>query len=147
VIRITGISSNYTPQIVDAGNIQSIINATRSDNLTNSYTSGGPSVAAISYSVGQLQPSASFILETVWSVSSSSSGLTAQIKSQFKNLIIAIGNEVFYNQYLPDSAILWNAEFNRSNLTLPSTGTSVLIPLKSLSWVPESLSYIWTDIL
>jgi len=137
----TGISSNYTPQIVDAGNIQSIINATRSDNLTNSYTSGGPSVAAISYSVGQLQPSASFILETVWSVSSSSSGLTAQIKSQFKNLIIAIGNEVFYNQYLPDSAILWNAEFNRSNLTLPSTGTSVLIPLKSLSWVPESLSY------
>jgi hypothetical protein len=137
----SGISSNYTPQIVDAGSVQSIINATRLDNLTNSYTSGGPSAAAISYSIGQLQPSASFHLETVWSVSSSSSSLAAQIESQFKNLIVTLGNEVFYNQYLPDSAILWNAAFSRSNLTLPSTGTSVSIPLKGLSWVPESLSY------
>ena len=136
----SGISSNLTPQLVDAGNAQTVINLTRTDNLTNSYSSGGPSAAAISYSLGQLQTSP-FFLETVWAVSSSYSNLANQINSQLKNLVTNLGNEVFFNQYLPDSALIWNGAFGRSNLTLPSTGTSILIPLKNLNWIPESLSY------
>ncbi|MEM0117541.1 MAG: hypothetical protein QXV32_03765 [Conexivisphaerales archaeon] len=136
-----GFSTNSTPALVDTGNMQFILNATRLNNLTSNFNSAGPSAAAVSYRLGQLPPSASLTVETVWSVASSISSLSDQISAQFKGLEVSLGNESYVHQYLPNATVLWEAGFNPFNITLPSTGASISLPLRNLNWIPESFSY------
>lgn len=133
-----GFTSSEPAQIADIGSPAKILNQTLTNNLTKNYFSSGASFASLRYTLQPIPAGGYSVISQAFSLAAGYNTLQNILSSAVLSLKVRTGNEAYAYNYIPTSALLWNAGYSTSNISLSPLGATVRLPIKSLGWIPES---------
>jgi hypothetical protein len=136
---LVGYEGTQIPSAYTVGTFSQVANEILLDNFIPNSQSVGPSAAALSWSLGTLDPGETAKVETAWSAAPSIASLYGSLSSVGGSPTIAVGSEETLQSLQPTSSVYRGVSLSFNNLLIGTSGLGLPLTITGGTWIPNSV--------